>query len=137
LGGDVPARSQNGASLGGALKEFGAIDPARLLEQLGGDSVGVEKLLLGFLREAPETVTRLRAALTARDAPGAEHAAHRLKGLLAWISARTAAARVAEIEQLARSGDLDSASGRLPELLRELDRVYAEARSATVGAGKR
>jgi HPt (histidine-containing phosphotransfer) domain-containing protein len=124
------------ASRGGALKETRAIDPARLLEQLGGDSVGVEKLLLGFLREGPETATRLQAALTDRDAPEAEHAAHRLKGLLAWISARTAAAQAAEIERLARTGDLDAASDRLEELVRELDRVYAEARSATAGAGK-
>jgi HPt (histidine-containing phosphotransfer) domain-containing protein len=125
------------ASRGGALSESGAIDPARLLEQLGGDCVGVEKLLLGFLKEAPETVTRVRGALEARDAPGAEHDAHRLKGLLAWISARTAAALAAEIERLARTGDFDAASDRLEELVRELDRVYAEARSATVGATER
>jgi two-component system, sensor histidine kinase and response regulator len=117
--------------------ETGAIDLARLLEQLGGDSVGVEKLLLGFLREGPETAGRLSAALAACDGHEAELAAHRLKGLLAWISARAAADLAAEIERLARSSDLDAASGRLSEFVRELDRVFAQARSATAGPGER
>jgi HPt (histidine-containing phosphotransfer) domain-containing protein len=113
-----------------------ALDPARLLAQLGGDSAGVEKLLLGFLREGPETSARLAVALEARDASAAEHTAHRLKGLLAWISAQTGSAVAAEIERLARSGDFDSASNRFPELVREMDRVVAEARAATSRAGE-
>jgi HPt (histidine-containing phosphotransfer) domain-containing protein len=109
----------------------GAIDMPSLLAQFGGDSEGVEKLLLSFLREGPETAASLGRALSARDASEAGRAAHRLKGVLAWISARPAAAIAADVETLARSGDLDSASDRLPDLARELDRVFAAVRAAT------
>lgn len=120
-----------------ARPSAGAIDLPSLLDQFGGDADGVEKLLRSFLREGPQTVATLERALRARDASEVGRAAHRLKGVLAWISARAAAAITADLEKLARSGDLESAIGRLPDLSRELDRVWAEARAATAASGER
>jgi len=110
-----------------------AIDLPGLVAQLGGDPEDVVMLLGSFLRDAPQTVGRLERALAARDAREAEDAAHRLKGSVAWISARRAAALTAGFVGLARSGDLDSMSAGLPELVHELDRVFAEARQVTAG----
>jgi HPt (histidine-containing phosphotransfer) domain-containing protein len=112
-----------------------AIDLSSLHEQFGGDPDAVRKLLLSFLREGPETADAVTRALRARDAPEAARAAHRLKGVLAWISARAAAALTADVERLVRSGDVESASAGLAGLASELERVYAEARRATDGPG--
>lgn len=108
-----------------------AIDLPGLRERLGVDDDDVANLLASFLREAPKEIACVEAALSARDVRDVERTVHRLKGSLAWISAPAASALMAEMERLAWSGDLDSASGLFPDLVRELDCVFAEAREAT------
>jgi HPt (histidine-containing phosphotransfer) domain-containing protein len=110
-----------------------AIDLPGLLQRLGIDHEDAVVLLGGFLRETPKVVARLQMALAVPDAREAERAAHDLKGTVAWISARHATDLTAELERLARAGETGSMSARLPEVVRELDRVFAEAREITAG----
>jgi signal transduction histidine kinase/CheY-like chemotaxis protein len=109
----------------------GVFDLERLATQLGGDEEAVAEVLAAFVRDAPATLAQLREATTGGDASTVEHAAHRLKGSLLWITAEAAATQAATLEDQARSGDREALGETFQALSREVERVLEEATRRT------
>jgi HPt (histidine-containing phosphotransfer) domain-containing protein len=70
-------------------------------------------------------VVKLTAAIREKDAPRVSQAAHALKGAAANLSAPEVHRLAAELETLARSGDLAGADG----VLRGLEKAVEECRA--------
>ena len=85
------------------------VDLAVALRGADGDEELLAELTGLFVEEWPARQEELRAALGAGDARRLERAAHGLKGVLAALGATGASASAATLEQLARSGRLDTA----------------------------
>ncbi|HEY3269174.1 MAG TPA: response regulator [Armatimonadota bacterium] len=96
-------------------------DEDALMARLMGDTGLAYKLAAGFLRDAPQRLTHLRACVQGGDAGNAQYHAHALRGGAATVSARAMAAAAAEMERAARTGDLDAMSRLLPELNSHFD----------------
>lgn len=109
------------------------IDPAVLMDAAGGDAEGFRALLAMFVRIAPEGLRRLQQAIEAKDEPAIAQEAHSLKSCLSLVGAAAAAARLAQLERAARTGQLDAAA--LDKLYEELIAVIAEALDCHVQAG--
>ena len=127
---EIESVERSSEARGGGKPAISAGDPAldreRLTVQLGGDAEAVTHVLRSFVEDGPQTLTRLREAVAAGDAKGVEHAAHRFKGALLWITAERAAVQAEAVWARARSGNLDHAP--VDELVREVERVLEEAR---------
>jgi PAS domain S-box-containing protein len=111
--GDAGTSSDAGS---GAVLDASALDSLR---ELGGDDF-VAEVLDTFLTEAPGLVATLRTALDANDADELRRAAHSLKSNGATFGANTFAELCRELEQRAKSGELDGAA----ELIDRIEREY-------------
>jgi HPt (histidine-containing phosphotransfer) domain-containing protein len=94
-----------------ALAEF--LNLPELLERVEGDEDLLQELLALFQEDLPGSREALQAAIAGGDLGEIERAAHRLKGMLANLSARGTASFAAEIESEARAGNAQ----KIPELL--------------------
>ncbi len=94
-----------------------------LLDRVEGDLELLAELLRLFLDDLPENRDALLKAIEGDDLGGAAIAAHKLKGMLANLSAIQMASLASEIELAARSGDLDKIKPLLPILEVEVDGV--------------
>ena len=94
-----------------------------LLERIGGDEALMNRLIATFLKNRPQWMKAIQAAVTADDARALERAAHTLKGALASLSARSAMARASELEEIGRSGDLSRSRPVSDTLLEEMERL--------------
>jgi CheY-like chemotaxis protein len=117
------ARPRRTPSENGGIK----LDAAALesLRELGGEEFLAE-LIGTFLSDAPALLATLR---TARETEELRRAAHTLKSNGQTFGAGAFAELCRELEERARSGDLDGAD----ELIDRIDRAYA-ALEATLGA---
>jgi signal transduction histidine kinase/DNA-binding response OmpR family regulator len=106
-----------------------AID-ARILAQLRELEAGMPGLLADvmatFVRETPGRIARIATALRTGDGPGAEQAAHGLKGSAAAIGAQRLSALCAHIEECSRQGDLEACRSSVTSLTQEFDRARDE-----------
>jgi HPt (histidine-containing phosphotransfer) domain-containing protein len=73
-----------------------------------GDEAIVDEICVLFLSEAGPRVTAMRHAAAAGDTEGVRVGAHTLKGSAANVGAVMVSSTSAEIEALARAGDLDA-----------------------------
>ncbi len=83
-----------------------------------------------FRTDAPASLRRIERALRRRDADALSLAAHAMKGAIATVGSPAGRAAAAELEQLARANQLESADqvfGRLEALLKQLDREFVAA----------
>jgi HPt (histidine-containing phosphotransfer) domain-containing protein len=94
-----------------------------MLERLGGDTELLNEVLAIFLDECQEMMTNVRTAVEAGDAHRVERAAHSIKGALLNISAEAAADRALSLEQVGRSGELESCSRMLIDLEDQVDQL--------------
>jgi CheY-like chemotaxis protein len=117
-----------------------ALAALRQLQDPGGEDVLVELFSL-FRTETTPLLSTLRDAAARCDAEGVRQAAHSIKGSSANLGARPLAELCAQVEALARQGDLGAAQPIIDQVATELDRVYqefdsvTEPASAAVGAG--
>ncbi len=91
----------------------------------GGDEDLLNELIDLFPAESERHLSAVREALERADGASLTLAAHTLKSSARLFGATALAACALEIENLARSSDLDDAARHLPELEEELRRVIA------------
>jgi PAS domain S-box-containing protein len=104
-----------------AQVEFVSLDDAALanLRELGGDEFLAE-VIDAFLADAPGLVATLRRSLDDGSAEELRRAAHTLKSNGATLGAATFAEQCRDLEQLAKSGELDGAA----ELVDRIEQEY-------------
>jgi CheY-like chemotaxis protein/HPt (histidine-containing phosphotransfer) domain-containing protein len=106
-----------------------ALDPAaleRLRETMGAGFL--EELLPTFVEDTQELVSTMRRALGTRDTDAFRRAAHSLKSNAASFGATTLSSLARDLENLAKSGSLDGAAGRVERLGIECERVVRALR---------
>jgi CheY-like chemotaxis protein len=111
---------------GGPAPGAELLDPAalaNLVDMAHGDESFVGELVGLFLRDAPDLVRALRAALDAGDAPTFQRSAHTLKATSAVVGAHELSARSRELELRGAEGRLDGCAALLGRLEQELSRV--------------
>jgi HPt (histidine-containing phosphotransfer) domain-containing protein len=101
-------------------------DRVSMIERLMGDEELAETILQGFLADIPLQIGALREYLKAKDAAGAAHHAHTIKGAAANVGAETLRAVAFEIEKAARAGDLETVN----TLSNELDSAFKALKQA-------
>ena len=109
------------------------IDPsalAELLEMVGDDSAFVDEIVETYLRDAPEQVSGMRAALAAGDLETLGRHAHTLKGNSLTVGAAPLAAMARDLEERARAGDAADAGPKIEDAAAELGRVATALEAA-------
>jgi len=86
-----------------------------LSEHVGGDAGLFQQLVQVFLDDLPRQLERLRAALTAGDAPGVRLSAHTLRGYVGLFSPAVATL-AEELALRGRRGDLQGSAALVGEL---------------------
>ena len=89
----------------------------------GNDNVEREFITL-FRRVNDEDVAMLHKAVTAEDVAGALHASHRMSGACRMIGALALATVCERLEAASRANDFDGVKANMPDLQREVERVY-------------
>ncbi len=146
----APARASAGNGAG-VEREAVAADPAppggdggaeeppvekeELLRRMGGDRGLVAEVVKVFLDTYPDLLAELSLAAAEREGERLWQTAHSLKGSLANLAARGASELAAEIERLARQGELDRAAGLVPRLREMVERVADVLREETERVG--
>jgi HPt (histidine-containing phosphotransfer) domain-containing protein len=97
------------------LEEF--VNLPELLDRVENDEDLLAELLALFQEDLPESRAALQTAIDRGNLRDIERAAHRLKGMLANLSARDTASLAAEIESTARAGNAQ----KIPELVSMFD----------------
>jgi CheY-like chemotaxis protein len=103
-----------------------ALDHRVLDEASNGDPEFLRELIVLCRAELDRSGLRIDAALSNADTAALDHAAHRLKGTLLGVGARTAASGAARLELMGRSGLLAGAHEAWESLERELERTRGE-----------
>jgi HPt (histidine-containing phosphotransfer) domain-containing protein len=93
------------------------------LTRMAGDVALLQQMVVFFREDAPEYLARLKTAVAAGDAPGVQHAAHSLRGMLAMFTAEAAMQVASQLEQTGRAGDLACAPAQTIELENEVFRM--------------
>jgi two-component system, sensor histidine kinase and response regulator len=100
---------------------------AGLIELAGGpDGALLEDLVATFFEDAPARIAAMRAAVTGGDARGLKAAAHALKGGSISLGATAMGALCQELEGVAATPSLASATNLIGRVETELERVRAE-----------
>jgi CheY-like chemotaxis protein len=110
-----------------------AIDGARLLERVGGDTRALAEVARIFLADAPRRLREIRKAIDTGDARALRSATHTLKGAVSNFGARGAVEAAFELQKLGESADLDEAPAALERLEAELRAVRRELRLLVQG----
>ena len=84
-------------------------DRDRLVEQLGGESI-VEELLVMFTASITQHLGELAEALESNDTAAAQRAVHNIKGISGSIYCRTLHERATVVDQLLKAGQIDLTS---------------------------
>lgn len=98
-------------------------DKAGMMARLTDDEVLAHKVIEGFLYDIPKQIGMLRTCLKAGDAARVERQAHTIKGASANVGGEAMCAVAFEIERMAKAGDLEAGTARLPELGNQLARL--------------
>src|SRR5438445_251152 len=125
VAGSQPTRAPAAAARSGEP----ACDEAGLLAHVGGDSQLAREIVQIYLSNAPGWLDGIRQAVTAADAAGLAHMAHRLNGALRNLAAPAATDAARALETAGRSGDLSDASEGLRRLEIELARLQDALRA--------
>jgi len=94
----------------------------RLLQQ-GSKPSFLDRLIKVFLNDVPLRLATLREDIAQEEAQAIEQQAHALLGSCASLGAHHMASVCAELETIARSGDLRHTQDLLPRLEDEFDRT--------------
>jgi HPt (histidine-containing phosphotransfer) domain-containing protein len=103
--------------------ELKVCDLSGTLARMGGDQQLLQQIVQFFQEDAPEYLSRLRAAVDGRNPEGVLHAAHSLHGLVATFGAEAAALAALRLEDIGRSGDLSSVNEAVGALEDEISRL--------------
>jgi two-component system sensor histidine kinase/response regulator len=101
--------------------ELPVFDVPDVLNRVEDDRELLAELVTLFLEDYPRQLDKLDDALSQNKAHQLELLAHSLKSALANLSAKRAADAARQLETVARSGDLHSATQAIRHLQDELD----------------
>src|SRR5439155_16748881 len=82
-----------------------------ILARVGGDRALLTDMIRLFADDAPQTVTRIRAAIDSRDGAALRRAAHTLKGAAANFEATDLMRAARALEEIGQSGCFDEHVG--------------------------
>ena len=106
-----------------------ALDNIRALSRDDGDAL-VQKVIAAYVGDTPRQLHALRQALGEGDAESVRRVAHGLKSASANIGATHLSGLCRELEQLGRSGNVDSGGPLLADLAREFRAVRLSLHAA-------
>ncbi|MEM9264030.1 MAG: Hpt domain-containing protein [Cyanobacteria bacterium P01_F01_bin.13] len=87
------------------------------LEQLaGGDKAFEKELLQLFVRDTENSLIQLETAITAENPSAVKELAHYIKGASANVGAEALSRVAAQLESLAKAGNLKTAQGSLRKM---------------------
>jgi two-component system sensor histidine kinase/response regulator len=118
----VPEREE--LSGGAAIFDAGTapiFDGEAMLGRMMGDRVLAQKIIAGFLQEAPRQVSALRKGLRQGDAAEVRRQAHGLKGAAATIAAEGLRDPCGAMEEAAAEGNLERAAEMMPKVEAQLE----------------
>jgi len=104
-------------------------DRRRVLELAAGDMDFLRGLVALFGDDAPRLVSQVADHLAAGDAEAAYRKAHQLKGSIGNFGADRACTAAAELEELARNGEVARAAAKVAPLQREVDTLVSGLRA--------
>ena len=116
-----PAETQYAASLPRL------IDERKVLAGLGGDRELMAEVLRLFIDDSARLLREMHTAVARKNAEAIRQVGHALKGSIANLSSGTAQELAAEMEQVGKSGDLESAPGLVERLEHELTMLQEAA----------
>ncbi len=96
---------------------------SEVLQRLGGDEELFSTLVMMFVADSPGYCTALESAQLKGDAPTLRREAHTVKGLFATFSDDKGTALAANVESLAKAGDMDASGKLTAELIGEVRRL--------------
>ena len=104
--------------------------PARAaaLRAVDGDCDLLKDIADAFLIECPMLIAEIERSIAAVDSSGLRRAAHTLKGSIGTFGASVAVARVIELEEAGRVGDLGGVGQSLAGLKREVESLMPSIR---------
>ena len=102
------------------------LDQAVALSRVGGDEDLLREVVELFLSDYPNTMEKIRLAVSARDASALEQYAHSLKGSVSTFGAKYAFDAALELERKGRNGDLAGIEDGLGQLEHALDALRPE-----------
>ncbi|MGH9713455.1 MAG: response regulator [Candidatus Acidiferrales bacterium] len=103
-----------------------SLDMADALERVEGDSELLEEISRIFAEECLKTMAALRRAVEASDTAAVGRLAHTLKGSASNVGARILAQTTAELESMARAGDLRGAQRQFKTVESEVSKLLVE-----------
>jgi two-component system sensor histidine kinase/response regulator len=109
-----------------AIAPSQSLDIADALQRVEGDSELLEEIAHIFADECAKTMPEIREALDRPDAHQLEQLAHRLKGSSSNLGARLLAQAAAELELMARAGDVRSARLHFHTVEAEVSKLLVE-----------
>jgi signal transduction histidine kinase/DNA-binding response OmpR family regulator len=127
--GDAPADAMASATL-----DRKALDALRAMERAGVPNM-FEKVVALFLRTTPDQIRELRQVIGRADAGAVRTTAHSLKSTSATLGATRLAALCKDLEDKARSGNLDGAAAACESIEAEYDRVARALESLRQAVG--
>ena len=116
-------KASAGQTLEPEVLDHARLDMLRTLRP--GDTSLLDRAIASFRTDSPQTVSRIRAAISARSGEDLAQAAHLLKGSALNLGAPHVATACAELENIADCGNWDLAPAVLVRLSSELDRALS------------
>jgi CheY-like chemotaxis protein/HPt (histidine-containing phosphotransfer) domain-containing protein len=108
---------------GEAPAEPPAFDEGALLDHFGDDPELLNEVAGVFIETAPTWQSEIHAAVAAHDAVRLQRAAHTVKGAVSHFGAQHAYEAANQLEQIAKTGQLQNATAACATLERELRRL--------------
>jgi CheY-like chemotaxis protein len=119
------SRPLNLPELRGAIERLDVIDWSRGLKLVGGDESLFRQLAEVFMEEVPDSLERIRTAITERNSPRLQSLAHTLEGSFKTLGAVAAMKAATRLKLIAKGGDLVGVEEAYATLAREVDRARA------------
>jgi CheY-like chemotaxis protein/HPt (histidine-containing phosphotransfer) domain-containing protein len=104
----------------------GPWNPERLRDRIGGDDNLIVEISCIFLEESPKQLRMLKQAIIEPNAEAVERIAHTIKGEFGCLDNPSASDCARQIEEIARSGQLDRIREPLRALENEIQEVSVE-----------
>jgi PAS domain S-box-containing protein len=99
------------------------LDPAAVLEGVGGDRVLLREVVQLFVTQAPRWLAEIRDALGRGDVGRLRRTTHTLRGAVSNFGTGSAYQEAQRLDTLARTGDLAAAAGACASLEKQVDRL--------------
>lgn len=99
------------------------VDPDALIELVDQDVELLEALVNAFLKECPDYLEAIRAAVTEENAEALQREAHKLKGAVGNLRAGPALEATQRLEEIAESEDFEEAGTAFEALEKEIHRL--------------